>query len=212
VRAVAVIALLALGCGFHAVGPPDLGPAVDALSPELIGVDGGNVVDDGGGSDAGGLTGPGPLGALPNGYCCTGNGDCRSRECGANQGCLDRCFMVNECALYLPGSVCNVQTGFCSPPSMSTCLDSSTYQRGALPTGACCSGGAGSGDECAGGFCIGLGFSNFPYYCSQGCTTNEPCPAGFACETTANGAPMDLFQCLKIEVFYSANAHPYTCQ
>src|SRR5579883_2022190 len=75
--------------------------------------DGGTMGDDsgGGGSDSGGqggdsgggggdsgsgqATGPGPWGALPTGYCCTSNDDCRHRNCidtgGGIKMCSDDC-------------------------------------------------------------------------------------------------------------------------
>jgi hypothetical protein len=171
------------GCGFHAGGAHDLSSA-DLASAV----------------DGGALTGPGPLGALSTGYCCTTNHDCRYRACGASGVCLDYCDSDDNCPTAY-GYTCNMTNNRCAEPTqLGACFPQSEYQRGSQPIGTCCT----SDGECAGGICFQYGTSN-PHFCTQGCVPSEGCPGGYTCATQANGAFLDLHVCLHTGV------SSYTC-
>src|SRR6184192_1839215 len=99
-------AVLFLGCGFHGIanigvdGGADLA-AIDSATTDLAASS----------PDLSGITdlamtphqGPGPLGALPAGFCCTSNQQCRSRSCIGNGYCSDQCRGDNDCTGWVSG-------------------------------------------------------------------------------------------------------------
>jgi hypothetical protein len=153
---------------------------------------------DGGAADLAATPGPGPLGALPTGYCCSANEQCRSRNCiNLDTGpyyCADPCTAAAQCSGWSTSYGCDAQNMICYPVnSPYACLDGAAFSHGALPTGACCDGGAGPtlGADCAGGLCLHTGAASDPYYCSQGCNDATPCPSGYACHAAGitTGSP-----------------------
>lgn len=178
------VAMLA-GCGFHPQGG-DLGAAdlagVDLKGVDLRGADLAGVDLAGGGG-----TGAGPLGALPTGFCCHANSDCRSRDCvsigGGPTVCLDHCASDPVCAAWSPMFHCDQGSGSCAPVGgSSTCLDPSGYHYGDKAIGTCCASGfVKSGQECLGGLCEATGNDANPFYCTQGCDQETPCPSPYEC-------------------------------
>jgi hypothetical protein len=137
--------------------------------------------------------GPGPEGALPTGYCCTSNEDCRNRYCvdlgGGNKMCEDECDgSQSACQGLLPGFTCTwddaMVDGFCEPTSPSTqCVPANQYQHGTKADGACCSatGNATSGQECLSGNCGAFGAQSNPYICNLACDATHTCPGTSLC-------------------------------
>jgi hypothetical protein len=186
-RALAPLSLLAVGCGFHDYtlrdAAAELGPAPDLAGDDLAG--GGDLA-----AQADASSGPGPLGALPTGFCCTRDEECRQRHCSTGGYCTDDCYDDRICTAWSPSFECNQITSLCTLRTglPLQCLDSATYLGGSLPTGSCCDGQAQHvGQECLGGSCITSGSAANPYYCTQGCGPAEPCPDGFTCVDAANG-------------------------
>jgi len=202
--------LFASGCGFRALsgdGGVDGAAADDLSGADLTGADLAGV--DLSGSDltiTGGGTGPGPAGALPAGFCCTSVDQCRSRRCRAlgngTSFCTDDCDHDSICSVWGGAFKCNTgATGECIAVSSSTtCLDPSLYHYGTKPIGACCQSGFDkAGQECVGGLCNATGPISNPFYCTQGCTGNTPCPAPYVCNSAAFCSLPDP-------------SAPYTCQ
>lgn len=205
------LVIVAGGCGFQRLpSDADLGGDAGTDAAGDAGVDPGGDLGGDAGTDAGadlapsGPTGPGPLGALPAGYCCSADDQCRSRSClsvgGGPKFCSDECSSDGVCNVWGGKFVC-AGNGTCVPQDQTYgCLDPETYVRGTWPTGACCTAGhPKSGQECAGGWCISTGPVSNPFFCTQGCSASAPCPAGYACNA-------DNKWCWKID----PNA-PYTC-
>jgi hypothetical protein len=170
---------------------------------------GGSSGGDGG---SGVAYGAGPEGALPSGYCCTSNEDCRNRYCvdlgGGNKMCEDECDgSQSACDGLLAGFTCTwddaMVDGFCEPMSPTTqCVPADQYQHGTKPDGACCSatGNATSGQECLSGNCGAFGDQSNPYICNLACDATHTCPG------TA--------QCANVGVYSvcAPLANMYTCQ
>jgi hypothetical protein len=146
------------------------------------------------GGDAGSVAyGAGPEGALPSGYCCTSDEDCRNRYCvdlgGGNKMCEDECDgSQSACQGLLPGFTCTwddaMVDGFCEPMSPTTqCVPADQYQHGTKPDGACCSatGDATSGQECLSGNCGAFGDQSNPYICNLACDATRTCPGTALC-------------------------------
>jgi len=164
-------------------------------------VDSGEVVDPA-------TVGAGPLGALPTGYCCSSDDDCRNRHCenvGGAKMCLDFCLDDDACTGITTGFHCALNTegyGFCQPTSTApTCVAKATYRHGLKPLGSCCQplGDGRQGSECLSGVCDRNGADN-PYLCTTDCG-KATCPATFTC-----GHADDFglrFECLPVGVSYS---------
>jgi hypothetical protein len=215
VRSSILLACLLCGCGFRAFegsdgggGPP---PGSDGGGGPPPGSDGGGMIPNPGGN------GPGPLGALPPGYCCSDDKQCSHRRCtrfGTGPSiCSGFCQVDEECTGFNSQMRCDPNTAQCSPMSTPySCLDPQTYQYGTLATGACCSRGtATSGQECKGGLCISTGNQANPYYCSQGCTNGETCPPGYSCFSAANGYASDIRDCWVTQSI-ADDTYTYSCQ
>jgi hypothetical protein len=136
--------------------------------------------------------GPGPHGALPSGYCCNDDSDCRGRHCedlGDGKMCLDACFSGTGC--QLPPDIawtCDKNSdpsrdSFCKPTGAFTCKPASEFEYGTRLSGECCSptGDGISGLECVGGGCVARGEG--PFVCSQVCELPKDCPSSFVCMT-----------------------------
>lgn len=151
--------------------------------------------DADGASDS--ATGPGPYGALPSGYCCTEDSQCRSRTCavpssgGPSKMCLDGCLGAGwACTSSHVAFQCVSDGGdaMCQPPTSGfACLDPSTFVRGTRKTGDCCAwvetGDLGS--ECEANRCEAVG-SGLPY-CTRLCDGPNDCPPAFNCEDAQTG-------------------------
>lgn len=131
--------------------------------------------------------GPGPLGALPTGYCCTSDQQCRDRRCvdhGGGRMCVDRCNNDAECAVAVQGFSCVPQAALpsgmparrCAPLKVSTpCRPSNGFVPGIKPFGSCCN----TRLDCSSGHC-GSAFSG-PYLCLRTCQTYADCPSSYSC-------------------------------
>jgi hypothetical protein len=183
-----MLALLVAGCGFHAESAHDLA-GVDLAGADLSGTPT--------------ETGPGPLGALSNGYCCSSARECRYRTCTPGGTCLDHCDQEHPC--LGSGYTCNINLGLCSQTNGATCLDPSGYRRGRLASGSCCQ----LDPDCEGGICVRIGLGN-PFFCTQGCEQNEPCPVGYTCDTLLNGGSENLQVCIHSQSIGALNAQ-YSC-
>ncbi len=203
---VALVLGIAWGCGsLKDAGPSGAPP--DAAADGVIDADGsssddasGGPVDSDGGSEAGVVTdagadvdpatvGAGPLGALPTGYCCASDDDCRYRHCEVVNGtkmCLDFCLGDDACSGVTTGFHCaftDAGYGFCQPsaPGPTTCALQATYRHGKKPLGSCCqplSDGR-QGSECLSGVCDQNGAQN-PFLCTTDCGKTT-CPPTFTC-------------------------------
>ena len=132
--------------------------------------------------------GAGPLGALPTGYCCASNDDCRNRHCEVVNGtkmCLDYCLSDDVCTGVSTGFHCGFNDagyGFCQPaPGVTTCAPAALFRHGTKPLGACCqelSDGR-MGSECLSGVCDRNGAQN-PFLCTDDCGRTM-CPSTFTC-------------------------------
>lgn len=150
-----------------------------------------------GNTTLGSSKGPGPYGALPFGYCCTNNEECRDRNCaqvGGQKMCLDGCRAQETCegktlpAGFLCDAASQYEDGWCQPPSGFQCLAANTFVTGAKATGACCSptGNGLSGVECAGGHCDWYKASQDPsydppFFCTNRCEVPADCGSGMKC-------------------------------
>jgi hypothetical protein len=158
-------------------------PTTDATSTSTsdaaTAADGSSVTEPG--------TGPGPLGALPTGYCCTSNEQCRARNCtsvaGSERMCFDDCQGDSTCEGIFSWFSCDDTKGMCRPiVDNNRCVPQVLFTTGTKPMGACCRNtmDATSGTECAGGQCVS--FRNGPFFCSQVCGQGAACPAGYHCQ------------------------------
>src|SRR4051812_11295091 len=189
-----VVMLVCLaGCGFERALPDD-GGVDDLGSVDLVGLDLTGVDLTGFGADmtVTGETGKGPLGALPAGYCCASDEDCRSRACVHINGatsptmCTDECDHDSSCSAWGGALKCQSGGGYCLAvdPTTFTCLDPSTFVHGTKATGSCCSSGFDkAGEECLGGICNATGPESNPFFCTQGCGGATGCPPGFTCNS-----------------------------
>jgi hypothetical protein len=144
-------------------------------------------------NDASGMTGPGPFGALPSGYCCTSKNDCRTRNCVSANGsmmCADDCAVDTDCTGtgLLPGFQCvganSSMNGACLPSSTAaTCTPASQFKLGTKGLGACClaTHNGAAGLECIGGHCSGWNSTSNPYECTNVCTNDVDCPGPYYC-------------------------------
>ncbi len=135
--------------------------------------------------------GPGPFGALPSGYCCSDDSECRSRHCedlGGGKMCRDICFSNSICtrppdfAWTCDNGGTPHEEGLCKPSGAFTCIPAAKFERGTRSAGDCCSatGDGWAGLECMGGRCIAIG--DGPYVCNHICVQPKDCPSGFVCE------------------------------
>jgi hypothetical protein len=175
------------GCGFRPITPPGDLAGADLAGADFAGVDfaGADLSMSAGDLSLSGGTGPGPLGALPAGFCCTADLECRSRRCfqvgTGPKFCSDECRSDDVCNTWGGAFVCEMTQGECLPAQQTySCLDPSTYNYGTKPTGACCATGPRSGQECQGGLCYATGPSANPFFCTQGCDPGS-CPIGYIC-------------------------------
>jgi hypothetical protein len=180
-----------LGCGgFHPAGGGDSAAPADLSIPDGPSSDGATAADL---SIPIGGSGPGPLGALPTGFCCSSSEQCRGRLCAAlGMGayyCADSCTDDTPCTGWSTQFMCDLPSGRCVPVNDPyTCGDGATFNYGAQHTGTCCfsAGTSRAGAECEGGLCLHVGLLSNPGFCSQGCDTNSPCPMGFGCHLELN--------------------------
>ena len=157
-------------------------------------------------------TGPGPRGALPTGFCCESDAECRFRHCvdwgGGRRMCADDCYQSGFCENAFVKFTCEKgdagagpTRGMCAPPVRDTvnCISQEQYRYGTRKIGQCCAFGmdGNAGWECEGAQCMASG-SN-PYVCTHVCDTTLECEGAFVCMDVAG-----LKRCVP------ANS-PYTC-
>ena len=106
------------------------------------------------------MTGPGPLGALPAGFCCGSGAECRSRLCdidgSGHRFCIESCLSSATCTEFSMTYFCDATVQRCRPKTFAyACTPTSQFLLGKKPTGACCNANAAHpGEECLGGWCI----------------------------------------------------------
>jgi hypothetical protein len=139
------------------------------------------------------LAGPGPDGALPTGYCCTANSECRDRNCAtiANgvRMCLNDCTSGTICAEDDTNYKCDIGTGVCNPQKPLACRPANAFIHGVKPLGACCTPTDTPADfmECSGGVCNAFDLAGStslnPYVCGKRCNVNADCrpSPGYVC-------------------------------
>ena len=157
-----------------------------------------------------GPNGAGRSGALPSGYCCVANEQCRYRNCafiGTQRMCTDECSGDDMCAGGLSNFHCvgatQFQRGRCEPRENSfKCVPKEQFTRGTKGLGACCTAthNGAAGLECEGGHCGAFGGTANPYICINGCSGAPDCPGNYACLSVDNGRRI----CVPL-------ADPYTC-
>lgn len=179
-----------------ATGTAEEADAGDATAPEdapsgETSADGGlDVVTDGASAD--GRTGPGAFGALPTGYCCTSDEQCRNRHClpsASGRMCFDECnaqaqafcdrpFLDFRCDLAQPEfqQTCIPQEG-----EPFTCLPPSQFVPGTKAAGECCAARPDNlhGQECASNLCIQK--RDGPWACTRICEAGVDCPTDWSC-------------------------------
>lgn len=144
-----------------------------------------------------GGTGPGPWGALPTGYCCTGDEQCRYRRCvdsGGGRMCADECHSDDPCQGGLPGFHCvgasTGKAGLCLPQSAAntSCVPADQFKYGKKKLGGCCvathDGRAGA--ECEGNHCGAFGELSNPFICTHVCAKAADCPGNYICTPVAH--------------------------
>ncbi len=140
-----------------------------------------------------GGTGPGPRGALPSGYCCTADTDCRYRDCqlfNGSQICMDPCQSDDACKGSVPGLHCNKTEGRCEPlDTGASCVPAEKFTYGAKQLGACClaTHDGWSGFECEGNHCGSFHDMSNPYICIHTCDKASDCLGAFGCLNTGYG-------------------------
>ena len=199
---VSLAALPACG-GFRPVGSDGGGD----LAAPLVSADGAmglgdlaTSVDLTGGGDlakGGAGQGPGPAGALPSGYCCQSDAECRHRRClllnGAKQ-CADACVGDETCQGNFPGLRCvpakNGVPAHCEPAAPNfVCRKAADFRYGAKKNGACCTAthDGSAGLECEGGLCVAFGDPSNPYICTRPCEKPADCPGSYFCGPAGDG-------------------------
>jgi hypothetical protein len=209
-------ALLAASCSdFKSNAPSD--PVTDASAdgaPTTGDHDGATDKDASSSAEgsAGTETGPGVHGALPSGYCCNADEECRFRNCATINGtkmCADVCSDpgASGCDGDLPGFTCvgasSSTDGRCEPTSTTAaCVPASKFVHGTKKLGACCTAlhTGKNGNECEGGHCSAFGDINNPYICINACESAADCPGNYKCTNTGSGYSI----CLML-------SDPYTC-
>ena len=187
----AVVAALVAACAELKTASPDESGETAATDPSAPGA------GSGGGPDGGAAprqdlpegTGPGAHGALPSGYCCSDDTECRGRRCAettpGNRMCLDECRAQETCERYAVTFTCDApargEEGYCQPPTGFACIPAAQFGRGTRETGGCCTPtfDGRAGEECEGNLCIALG--DGPFVCTHRCDTTKDCPGGYIC-------------------------------
>lgn len=151
-----------------------------------------------------GNLGPGPFGALPTGYCCSDDSECRNRHCVAVAGtkmCLDVCSVDSTCTrrdlAFKCDSPSQFEDGLCQPPTPTfTCIPQARFERGSRKVGECCAatGDGNSGEECDGNSCIAKGINGDigPFVCSHWCELTKDCPSGTVCSPFKSCEPANF--------------------
>jgi len=188
----------------------------DLKSAQPAGDAGASREDEGASSDGGsslpkeepGTSGPGLYGALPSGYCCTDNSECRDRHCmetASGKMCLDDCREQGTCRRRDVIFLCDAKNlgddGLCQPPLGFACIPSAQFRRGTRQVGECCAwtGDGNSGEECEGNKCVSISKNDQdnPFVCSHWCERTADCPSGTLCSPYNTCVPANM---------------PYTCK
>jgi hypothetical protein len=154
-----------------------------------------------------GGTGPGPWGALPSGYCCATDNDCRFRKCvdfNGSKMCMDPCTSDDGCAGTVSGLRCNEAKERCEPDAQSQqCTPADKYQYGSRKLGACClaTHDGWAGRECEGNHCVSFYGVENPYICTHACAKPSDCVGSYMCSNTGYGYGL----CVPL-------AQTYTCE
>jgi hypothetical protein len=195
----AFAALAPISCsdfrGSHeaAEGSPDAAVDVRAAPDALV-----PVARDAGGGVLPPGTGPGARGALPTGFCCERDEECRERHCvdvGGTKMCSDECVSPSICTNKHVQLECakaadagTFSRGQCMPPAGApfACVAQSAFKVGARVLGDCCqsTGDGNTGWECEGALCVATGQN--PWVCSHFCESAADCAGPYTCEPFGN--------------------------
>lgn len=215
--ALAVVLVAACSSESGVAGSPmlDAGPSVDGAVP---GSDGAAPGTDAASEASPGFPddrGPGIYGALPSGYCCTKDAECKSRRCvdtGAGGGlCEDPCTADTDCDVPKAPFTCAVGPGqtrkSCQPPSGFTCVLAADFVRGKKPPGDCCAfvNGQAGGAECASHVCGSFG--DGPFVCTNRCAVAADCPPDYTCELSGGDGYVPT--CFPLALYSGGT---YTCR
>lgn len=158
-------------------------------------VDRDGATSNSGDADSSGGTGPGKWGALPSGYCCTRDDECRNRKCldqgAGGKTCADECETDGICQGQIPDLHCDTNTynpGRCVPRTPGkACVPASDFGRGGKPLGGCCVATHNNlaGKECAGNLCY-LFYSSSDFMCTNACKSSVDCPGDYICMFAGN--------------------------
>jgi hypothetical protein len=218
----AAAVLVVWGCASLKDAPPD---EPDAATPSEAGGEDGSVADapgsrdpDGGMDSASAMdaapdvdpatVGAGPLGALPTGFCCATDSECRNRHCqlvGGTKMCLDFCLKEDDCQGVVTGFHCAFTSegyGYCEPTAaVTSCAAQSLHRHGLAPLGACCQQRSDGrmGSECLSGVCDRNGNTN-PFICTSDCGKSM-CPPTWTCGHADNFGLR--FECLPVANSYA---------
>lgn len=175
--------------------------AVLACQGDPVGEFGGDAGATGGTGAGGGAThGPGPFGALPAGYCCTSDQECRFRNCadfGGVRMCADECSHDDGCNTG-KNLTCSFATGYCEPSGAPECIPAEQWVVGTKKAGACCipTGDGTAGQECEANRCVAVGDLQNPFICTQPCADIGDCPPKYSCLGHSFCAPLaSLYDC-----------------
>jgi hypothetical protein len=192
------LGLVFLGFGCSSLKDPSDGtfPSDASTPPSDSGASSSGTATDSGRegttSSGGTATGPGPFGALPSGYCCSQDSECRFRRCldiGGAKRCADVCETEGGCNGGIAPMTCIGVTatdeGHCEPKAPDACVPAAQFVPGTKPIGACCAAtnDLRSGLECAGGNCGASGDDTNPYVCTNVCGAEAVCPGTHQCLT-----------------------------
>jgi hypothetical protein len=140
-----------------------------------------------------GGNGPGPWGALPSGFCCATDSDCRFRKCvdfNGSKMCMDPCTTDDGCAGEVSGLRCNNTEGRCEPDAQGQkCTPADEFQYGSRKLGGCClaTHDGWAGRECEGNHCVSFYDVGNPYICTHACEKPSDCVGAYMCSNTGYG-------------------------
>lgn len=182
-----LVALFLIACQGDPVGEGSGGGA-GASGAGGTASGGGAGTGAGAGTGGGGVAGPGPHGALPSGYCCTSDQDCRYRTCtdfGGVKLCSDTCTNDDSTCNAAPNMKCNATSGQCEPAGTPSCIPAAQFVAGTVPLGGCCiaTGDGHAGEECQGNLCMAFGALENPFICTHACDVPKDCPPKYECNS-----------------------------
>jgi hypothetical protein len=139
--------------------------------------------------------GPGVRGALPSGFCCNFDEECRERHCldygNGVKACADECSSSGFCNTKVVSLQCAVpdggiagypNRGYCKLTNPTSCVPQGNFKTGTRVLGNCCgwTPGVEMGWECEGALCTATG--DGPWICTHYCESTLDCSGPYTCE------------------------------